>query len=159
MIRINSYRIGVGIVLLNKEKKVFVGKRVDFKSDAWQMPQGGVNKGEGLEDAAYRELYEETGIKKAKIVLKSKKWFQYNIPLLLKKKLWKGKYLGQKQKWFVMKFNGNEKKDINLNINKAEFCNWKWVNLNELENLIVPFKKEMYKKIVKEFEFKIKKLN
>ena len=110
MMRINSYRIGVGIVLLNKEKKVFVGKRVDFKSDAWQMPQGGVNKGEGLEDAAYRELYEETGIKKSKIVFKSKKWFQYNIPLPLKKKLWKGKYLGQKQKWFVMRFNGNEKK-------------------------------------------------
>ena len=159
MIRINSYRIGVGIVLLNKEKKVFVGKRTDIKSKFWQMPQGGIIKGEELEDAAYRELYEETGVKKVKIVFKSKKWFQYNIPLLLKKKLWKGKYLGQKQKWFVMKFNGNEKKDINLNINKAEFCNWKWVNLNELENLIVPFKKEMYKKIVKEFEFKIKKLN
>ena len=159
MIRINSYRIGVGIILLNEEKKIFVGKRIDFKSEAWQMPQGGVNKGEELEVAAYRELYEETGIKRVKIVLKSKKWFQYNIPLPLKKKLWKGKYLGQKQKWFVMKFNGNEKKDINLNINKAEFCNWKWVNLNELESLIVTFKKEMYKKIVKEFEFKIKKLN
>ena len=153
------YRIGVGIILLNKKKKVFIGKRIDIKSKAWQMPQGGIIKGEELEDAAYRELYEETGVKKVKIVFKSKKWFQYNIPLLLKKKLWKGKYLGQKQKWFVMKFNGNEKKDINLNINKAEFCNWKWVNLNELENLIVPFKKEMYKKIVKEFEFKIKELN
>ena len=159
MIRTNLYRIGVGIILLNKKKKVFVGKRIDIKSKAWQIPQGGVIKGEELEDAAYRELYEETGVKKVKIVFKSKKWFQYNIPLLLKKKLWKGKYLGQKQKWFVMKFNGNEKKDINLNINKAEFCDWKWVNLNELENLIVPFKKEMYKKIVKEFEFKIKELN
>ncbi len=159
MIRINSRRIGVGILLLNEEKKVFVGKRLDIKSEAWQMPQGGVTKGEELEDAAYRELYEETGIKKAKIIFKSKKWFQYNIPLSLKKKLWKGKYFGQKQKWFVMKFNGDEKKDINLNTGKAEFCNWKWVNLNELENLIVPFKKEMYKKIVKEFEYKIKELN
>jgi len=159
MIRINSRRLGVGILLLNEKKKVFVGKRIDIKSEAWQMPQGGVTKGEELEDAAYRELYEETGIKKAKIIFKSKKWFQYNIPLSLQKKLWKGKYLGQKQKWFVMKFNGDEKKDINLNTTKAEFCNWRWVNLNELENLIVPFKKEMYKKIVKEFEYKIKELN
>ena len=156
MVSINSYRIGVGIILLNEEKKVFVGKRIDIKSESWQMPQGGVTKGENMEDAAYRELYEETGIKKVKIIIKSKKWFQYNIPLLFKKKLWQGKYLGQKQKWFVMRFIGNEKKDINLNISKAEFCDWKWVNLNELENLIVPFKKEMYKKILKEFEDKIK---
>ena len=159
MIRTNLYRIGVGIILLNKKKNVFVVKRIDIKNKAWQMPQGGIIKGEELEDAAYRELYEETGVKKVKIVFKSKKWFQYNIPLLLKKKLWKRKYLGQKQKWFVMKFSGDKKKDINLNISKAEFCDWKWVNLNELENLIVPFKKEMYKKIVKEFEFKIKELN
>ena len=159
MIAINSYRLGVGIILLNEEKKVFVGKRIDIKSEAWQMPQGGINKDEKIENAAYRELYEETGIKKAKIVLKSKKWFQYNIPLPLKKKLWKGKYLGQKQKWFVMKFSGDKKKDINLNISKAEFCDWKWINLNELESLIVSFKKEMYKKILKEFEYKIKQLN
>ena len=159
MIEINSYRIGVGIILLNEEKKVFVGKRIDIKSEFWQMPQGGINKNEKMEDAAYRELYEETGIKKAKIILRSKKWFQYNIPLALKKKLWKGKYLGQKQKWYVMKFKGNERKDINLNISKEEFCDWKWINLNELESLIVSFKKEMYKKILKEFEYKIKQLN
>ena len=159
MVSINPYLIGVGIILLNEENKVFVGKRTDIKSKFWQMPQGGVVKEENMEDAAYRELYEETGVKKAKIVLKSKKWFQYNIPLPLKKKIWKGKYLGQKQKWFVMKFSGDEKKDINLNISKAEFCDWKWVNLNELENLIVPFKKEMYKKILKEFKYKIKELN
>ena len=159
MIRINPYRIGVGIILLNDKKKVFIGKRIDIKSEFWQMPQGGVAKEENMEDAAYRELYEETGIKKAKIIFKSERWFQYNIPLPLKKKLWKNKYLGQKQKWFVMKFNGNEKKDINLNISKAEFCDWKWVNLNKLVNLIVFFKKEMYKKIIKEFEYKIRELN
>ena len=123
------------------------------------MPQGGVTKGEKLENAAYRELYEETGIKKAKIIFKSKKWFQYNIPLPLKRKLWKGKYLGQKQKWFVMEFNGDENKDINLNTNKAEFCDWKWAGLNELVNLIVPFKKAMYKEIIEEFKFRIKEFN
>ena len=155
MIRINSYRIVVGIILLNKEKKVFVGKRIDIKSDAWQMPQGGIIKNEKLEDAAYRELYEETGIKKVKIIFKSKKWFQYKIPIPLKKKLWKGRYLGQKQKWFVMKFYGNKKKDINLNVSKAEFSDWKWVHLNKLVDLIVPFKKKMYQEIIKEFELRI----
>ena len=128
-----------------------------MKKEAWQMPQGGVAKNEKLEDAAYRELYEETGVKKAEIIFQSKKWFKYNIPSPVKKKLWKGKFLGQKQKWFLMKFKGNEKKDINLNIHKAEFNNWKWVNIDQLEGLIVPFKKKMYKEIVKEFEDKIKK--
>ena len=155
MIRINSYRVGVGIILLNEEKKVFVGKRIDIKSDAWQMPQGGIIENEKLEDAAYRELYEETGIKKAKIIFKSKKWFQYKIPIPLKKKLRKGRYLGQRQKWFVMKFYGNKKKDINLNVSKAEFSDWKWVHLNKLVDLIVPFKKKMYQEIIKEFELKI----
>ena len=159
MIRINSYRIGVGIVLINNKKKIFVGKRIDIKSDSWQMPQGGIIKGEKLEEAAYRELYEETGVKKAKIILKSKRWYKYQIPSNLKKKLWKGKYLGQKQKWFLMEFKGNEKKDINLKKYKAEFSDWKWVNLEDLVNLIVPFKKKMYGKIVKEFKFKIKEIN
>jgi len=147
----SSYRLGVGIVLLNAENKVFVGKRIDFKSEAWQMPQGGINKGENIETAAFRELYEETGIKKAKIILKSKKFFKYSIPSSLKKKLWNGKYIGQKQKWFVMRFIGTEKKDIDLNVSKREFSDWKWVNIEELEKLIVPFKKKMYKKIIKEF--------
>ncbi|PPR38142.1 MAG: RNA pyrophosphohydrolase [Alphaproteobacteria bacterium MarineAlpha6_Bin4] len=158
MININSYRVGVGILLFNEKKKIFVGKRIDFKSEAWQMPQGGITKGEKLKDAAYRELYEETGIKKAKIIFESKKWYKYSIPKYIKKKLWKGKYLGQKQKWFLMKFKGDEKKDINLNIHKAEFCDWKWVNIEDLEKIIVPFKKKMYKEIVKEFKNKIKKI-
>ena len=142
MASIVSYRIGVGIILINEEKHVFVGKRLDVKGEAWQMPQGGVAKGENYEEAAYRELYEETGINKADIIFKSKKWFKYDIPFNVKKKLWKGKYLGQKQKWFLMKFNGNEKTDINLNIGKAEFCDWKWANFDDLVNLIVPFKKK-----------------
>ena len=159
MIRKNSYRIGVGIILINDKKKIFVGKRIDVQKDSWQMPQGGINKEENFEDAAFRELYEETGIQKAKIIIKSKKWFKYKIPSSLNKKLWNNKYTGQKQKWFVMKFEGNEKKDINLNIHKPEFNEWKWVNLDSLENLIVSFKKEMYKKLIQEFGQKIKNLN
>ena len=159
MITKSSYRIGVGIILINEKKKIFVGKRVDVKNESWQMPQGGINKGEKFEEAAFRELYEETGIKKAKIILKSKKWFKYKIPSEIKKKLWDNKYIGQKQKWFVMKFEGNEKKDINLNLHKAEFSDWKWVNLNNLKKLIVSFKKEMYKQLIKEFEYKIKIFN
>ena len=159
MIRKISYRIGVGIVLINNKKKIFVGKRIDVKNESWQMPQGGINKGESYEKAAFRELYEETGIKKAKIVIKSKKWFKYSIPSSINKKLWGKKYTGQKQKWFVMKFQGNEKKDINLNVHKAEFNQWKWVNIDNLEKLIISFKKEMYKQLIKEFANKIKILS
>ena len=159
MIRKISYRIGVGIVLINNKKKIFVGKRIDVKNESWQMPQGGINKGESYEKAAFRELYEETGIKKAKIVIKSKKWFKYSIPSSINKKLWGKKYTGQKQKWFVMKFQGNEKKDINLNVHKAEFNQWKWVNIDNLEKLIISFKKEMYKLIIKEIANKIKILS
>ena len=151
------YRLGVGIMLLNTKNKVFVGKRIDFKSEAWQMPQGGINKSEKVENAAFRELYEETGIKKVKIISKSKKFYKYNIPISLKKKLWNGEYIGQKQKWFIMRFTGNEKKDINLNIKNREFLDWKWINIEDLEKLIVPFKKRMYKKIIKEFLPFIKK--
>ena len=152
-------RTGVGIILLNHENNIFVGKRIDNPKSSWQMPQGGVNQNENFLQAAKRELEEETGIKSVKLIKELDGWFKYDLPKYLLGQLWKGKYRGQKQKWFVMKFNGDDNKDINLNIDKAEFCNWKWVNLNELENLIVPFKKEMYKKIIKEFEYKIKKLN
>ena len=153
-----SYRLGVGIMLLNSEKKVFVGKRVDSKKKAWQMPQGGINKGETEEEAAIRELYEETGIKKIEIISKSKKFFKYKIPLSLKKNLWNNKYVGQKQKWFVMQFNGIENKDINLNVSKSEFSDWKWIHIKDLEKSIVAFKKKMYKKIIKEFLPIIKKI-
>lgn len=153
-----SYRLGVGIMLLNTENKVFVGKRIDSKNTAWQMPQGGINKHETEEEAAFRELYEETGIKKVQIISKSKKFFKYEIPISLKKNLWNNKYIGQKQKWFVMRFTGKENKDINLNVHKREFSNWKWVYIQDLEKFIVPFKKKMYKKIVKEFLPIIKKI-
>ena len=144
-----SYRLGVGIMLLNEKNKVFVGKRKDIKSDAWQMPQGGVNKGEKDEVAAFRELYEETGIKKVKIISKSKKFYKYNIPISLKKKLWNGEYIGQKQKWFIMRFVGNEE-EINIKTKNAEFKEWKWIDINQLINVVVSFKLNVYKSIVKE---------
>ena len=153
-----SYRLGVGIMLLNSEKKVFVGKRIDSKKTAWQMPQGGINKGETEEKAALRELYEETWIKKIKIISKSKKIFKYEIPSFIKKNLWNNQYVGQKQKWFLMQFKGIENKDINLNVSKSEFSDWKWIHIKDLEKSIVAFKKKMYKKIIKEFLPIIKKI-
>ena len=149
MIRKNSYRIGVGIILINDKKKIFVGKRIDVQKDSWQMPQGGINKEENFEDAAFRELYEETGIQKAKIIIKSKKWFKYKIPSSLNKKLWNNKYTGQKQKWFVMKFTGKNN-EINIKTKNPEFLDWKWVKASELPNLAVNFKVKLYKKLTEE---------
>ena len=146
-------------MLLNSKKQVFVGKRIDIKKSSWQMPQGGISKKEKTEAAAFRELYEETGIEKAKIIFQSKKWFKYNIPKKLKKNLWNNQYLGQKQKWFLMKFTGDDKKDVNLNLSKPEFSSWKWTEINNLDQLIVSFKKKMYREIIKEFLPLIEKIN
>lgn len=152
------YRCGVGIVLLNSEKKIFVGKRIDNKSDAWQMPQGGIDFGEEEDLALYRELEEETGIKsnQVQILAKSKKYFYYNLPYKLQKKFWGGKYLGQKQRWYLGQFIGDET-SININTEDPEFSKWKWINRDEICNSIVDFKKEMYYDIFDEFNnfFKI----
>ncbi len=149
-----GWRIGVGIMLINKENKIFMGERIDNKG-AWQMPQGGVNISinENLTIAAKRELYEETGVKTAKIINQSVGWYYYYLPRNLKKKLWGGKFLGQKQKWFLFSFEGTDE-EINLQADKKpEFHNWKWVSPQEVLNKIVVFKKEIYQKILKEFKF------
>ena len=150
-------RLGVGIALLNSDNKVFVGKRIDNPVNFWQLPQGGVDKNEDLLCAANRELKEETGVESVKLIKEIDNWLTYELPKNLLGKIWKGKYRGQKQKWFIMRFTGNEKKDINLNIKNREFLDWKWINIEDLEKLIVPFKKRMYKKIIKEFLPFIKK--
>jgi len=144
-------RIGVGIILLNKNNKVFVGKRIDNPIDLWQMPQGGVDKNENFLSAAKRELEEETGITKVSLVKEIDSWFQYDLPQHLLGKIWKGKYRGQKQKWFIMKYlgNGNE---ININTKNPEFLDWKWVSPSELPNIIVNFKKKMYLKLHEELK-------
>ena len=141
-------RKGVVIVVLNSDNKVFVGKRKDNPFDKWQMPQGGVDKNENLLSAMKRELLEETSIKSIKIIKEFDFWLQYELPKNLIGKIWKGKYRGQKQKWFLVKFLGEEK-EININTTNPEFIEWQWIEKEELPNLIVNFKKDVYKKILK----------
>ena len=144
-------RKGVGIVVLNLNNQVFVGKRKDNPNNKWQMPQGGVGLNESLMSAMRRELEEETGIKNIKIIKELDYWMEYELPKNLIGIIWKGKYRGQKQKWFIVRFHG-EDKEIDLNTNHAEFIAWKWIEIQQLPNVIVDFKKHIYKKIVDELK-------
>ena len=140
-------RLGVGAIVLNKKNQVFVGKRKDNPIDKWQMPQGGVNTGENLVDAMKRELHEETNIQNIKILNEIDGWFEYELPKNLLGKIWKGRYRGQKQKWFVVKFLGNDT-EINLQTDKPEFIEWRWLDIENLPNVIVDFKKNVYEKLL-----------
>ena len=140
-------RLGVGAIVLNEKNQVFVGKRKDNPIDKWQMPQGGVNAGENLLDAMKRELHEETGIQNIKILNEIDGWFEYELPNHLLGKIWKGKYRGQKQKWFVVKFLGNDR-EINLEVDKPEFIEWQWLDVENLPNVIVDFKKKVYEQLL-----------
>ena len=140
-------RIGVGAIVLNKKNQVFVGKRKDNPVDKWQMPQGGVNDGEDLTSAMKRELNEETGIENIKILNEIDGWFEYELPNYLLGKIWRGKFRGQKQKWFIVKFLGNDE-EINLEKDKPEFIEWKWLDIEKLPNVIVDFKKKVYEKLL-----------
>tara|TARA_X000001036_G_scaffold138806_1_gene131571 strand:+ start:39 stop:524 length:486 start_codon:yes stop_codon:yes gene_type:complete len=139
-------RSGVGIVLLNKRNEVFVARRLDNAKKFWQMPQGGVDKNEDYLDAAYRELEEETSINNVKLIKKLDGFITYELPKNLIGIIWKGKYKGQKQKWFVMKFLGQDS-DINLKTKHPEFFEWKWVALDKITDLVVEFKLSVYKEI------------
>ena len=139
-------RIGVGIILLNNENKIFVGKRIDNPKNFWQMPQGGVTKNENFFEAAKRELEEETGIKSIKLIKELDEWVEYNLPKNLLGKVWKGKYRGQKQKWFIMKFLGNDK-EINIKTKYPEFFEWKWIEVDKITDVVVDFKLNVYKKV------------
>jgi putative (di)nucleoside polyphosphate hydrolase len=141
-------RTGVGIAVLNSQNKVFVGKRKDNPFDKWQMPQGGVDLNESLIEAMKRELIEETSIKNIKILKEFDQWLEYELPDNLVKKIWKGRYRGQKQKWFVVKFLGKDD-EININTKHPEFIEWQWVDVEKLPELIVSFKKHVYEEIVK----------
>jgi len=141
-------RTGVGIVLLNYENKVFVGKRIDNPKSFWQMPQGGVDYNEDYLNAAKRELEEETSITSVEIIKELDGWLKYDLPEELVGKVWKGKYSGQKQKWFIMKFLGNDS-EININTPNPEFLDWKWVEIDKITDLVVDFKLNIYKEIKK----------
>ncbi len=142
-------RTGVGIILLNHENNIFVGKRIDNPKNSWQMPQGGVDQNENFLQAAKRELKEETGIKSVKLIKELDGWFKYDLPKYLLGKLWKGKYRGQKQKWFVMKFLGKHE-EINVKTKNPEFLDWKWIEVSKLPEVAVHFKVDIYKKIKEE---------
>ncbi|GAB4239167.1 MAG: RNA pyrophosphohydrolase [Kiloniellaceae bacterium] len=147
------YRPCVGILLLNAEDKVFVGRRIDTAKEGdniWQMPQGGIDKGEAPEAAALREMEEEIGTGKAEVIAESRQWLHYDLPDHLVGKVWKGKYRGQKQRWFALRFLGQDT-DIDLDTEHPEFDAWQWVELDDVPGLVIPFKRDTYRAVVSEF--------
>jgi len=140
-------RTGVGAIVLNKNNQVFVGKRKDNPGKYWQMPQGGVNKGENYIDAMKRELSEETSIKNIEILKEIDEWTEYELPNYLLGKIWKGKYRGQKQKWFIVRYLGKDE-EVNLKTKHPEFIEWKWIELEKLPGVIVDFKKKLYESLL-----------
>ena len=144
-------RQGVGIIVLNQKNEVFVAKRKDNPVDKWQMPQGGININETPFNAMKRELKEETSITKIKVLKEIDNWLEYELPPNLLGKIWKGKYKGQKQKWFIVKFTGNDT-EIDLNTKHPEFIEWKWINYKSLTDVIVDFKKDVYRKLKNELK-------
>jgi len=148
--RKDGYRAGVGVMLLDGKNRVFVGRRIDTAGENWQMPQGGIDKGETPRQAAWRELKEEAGTDKAELLAESQRWLSYEVPSSVAGRLWRGRYRGQRQKWFAMRFTGADR-DIDLRTHHPEFDAWKWVAPAELPQLIVPFKRQLYEDVLAEF--------
>ncbi len=146
------YRLGVGIVMLSVTGRVFVARRIDTTAEAWQMPQGGIDGDESPRDACLRELKEETGTDKADIIAESREWLSYDLPEDIADKVWKGRFRGQSQKWFCLRFIG-EDSDIDIKTAHPEFEDWKWVDYETLPDLIVPFKRPLYEQVVAEFRY------
>ena len=154
---LKPYRQGVGIALVNARRQVFVAQRIDTKESAWQMPQGGIDRGETPREAAMRELHEEIGTDKARIIGVTRKWLRYDLPADLQAKVWKGKYRGQEQKWFLMKFLGTDA-DIDIATAHPEFSAWKWLPFANLPRVIVGFKRELYTQVAESFAERVEKL-
>ena len=147
-----QYRKCVGMMIFNQNKEVLVGRRIDHPSGFWQMPQGGIEDHEKPEEAVWREMMEEIGTNNAKLIKESSQWIQYNIPSdTLKTLPWGEKYIGQTQKWFAFEFNGKDN-EINVGTENPEFSEWKWVKIDTIVDNIVPFKRDVYSKILKEFK-------
>jgi putative (di)nucleoside polyphosphate hydrolase len=147
---VRPYRLGVGIMLLNRHGLAFAGQRVDFDQPAWQMPQGGIDPGEEPRAAALRELAEETGVVAVEVIGESRGWYRYDFPRELAAKVWGGRYRGQQQRWFAMRFRGRDT-DIDLDADEREFDHWRWIEPEQLPRLIVPFKRALYEAVVAEF--------
>ncbi|MES2215199.1 MAG: RNA pyrophosphohydrolase [Pseudomonadota bacterium] len=145
------YRLGVGMMIINRQNQIFVGKRIDTKIEAWQMPQGGIDLGETPSRAVFREMEEEIGSSSGNIIAESKNWYSYDLPKFLIPKLWNGSYKGQKQKWFLIEFTGSDS-DINLNNEHPEFEDWRWIDRESMSDLIIPFKKRLYQAVMLEFQ-------
>ncbi|WP_341763821.1 RNA pyrophosphohydrolase [Candidatus Tisiphia endosymbiont of Beris chalybata] len=152
------YRSSVGMMIIDQNNRIFVGKRIDTKISAWQMPQGGIHLGETPSNAALREMSEELGSTKGHIIAESKYWYSYDLPKILIPKLWNGNFRGQRQKWFLIRFTGTNE-DININTSAPEFEEWRWSRIEELLSIIIPFKRKLYKAVLKEFSTIIKGTN
>ena len=147
-----DFRKGIGVFLINENNQLWVGKRIDFKNDYWQMPQGGIDKNESPRQAMIRELSEECGIKKNyEILMELEGWLSYSLPNSLKKIVWGGRYVGQIQKWFACRFFGKDR-EFDLETHKPEFEEWKWIRPEDVVKFAVPFKKKLYKDVLKGFE-------
>lgn len=144
------YRPCVGIMLINKDNRIFAGQRIDTKLEAWQMPQGGIDEGESVLDAAMRELREETGVHTARLLAEHPDWLNYDIPEPLADRLWQGQFKGQAQKWVALRFDGTDN-EVNIATEEPEFNQWRWVDPGQLVSLAVPFKRPVYESVLDEF--------
>ena len=145
------FRPGVGMMIIDKSNRIFVARRIDAKSSGWQMPQGGIDLGETPSAAALREMLEEIGSSQGHIIAESKSWYSYKLPEPLIPKLWNGKYCGQRQKWFLIRFTGSDQ-NINISTANPEFSDWRWIAPDQLLKIVIPFKSKLYEKVLEEFK-------